>query len=51
MEVRRYTCKDYREEMVLAGLRKQLADPNLEEAEKNRLLEQIQQLENDIGLS
>ena len=51
MEVRRYTCKDYREEMVLVGLRKQLADPNLKEAEKNRLLEQIQQLENDMGLS
>jgi hypothetical protein len=51
MKTRRYTCKDYREEMVLAGLRKQLADPDLEEAEKIRLQEQIQQLETDMGLS
>ena len=27
--MKRYTCNDYRQEMMLAGLRKQLADPQL----------------------
>ena len=40
-----YTCMDYREEMVLLGLKRRLAADNLTEAERKALLEQIQALE------
>lgn len=46
-----YTCNDYRQEMILAGLRKQLADPHLSKKEKKQLLELIRQIEIDMGLT
>lgn len=45
-----YTCSDYRQEMMLAGLRKQLSDPRLSPADKQRLEDQIHRLEEDMGL-
>lgn len=35
---------------MLAGLRKQLANPDLDESEKKQLEEQIRQLEAEMGL-
>ena len=45
-----YTCSDYRQEMILAGLRRQLAQSNLGEAEKKRLEEQIRRVESEMGM-
>jgi hypothetical protein len=46
----RYTCTDYRKEMILAGLRKQLTDPDLSSEQKERLRDEIKRLEAEIGL-
>jgi len=46
-----YTCQDYRREMMLAGLKKQLAADGLSEAEKKRIEKSIRELEEEIGLS
>ncbi len=48
--MKRYTCNDYRQEMMLAGLRKQLAEAQLSDAEKKTLEEQIRRLEVQMGL-
>ncbi len=48
--MKQYTCNDYRQEMMLAGLRKQLANPDLCESEKKDLENQIRQLESEMGL-
>jgi hypothetical protein len=48
--MKRYTCNEYRQEMMLAGLRKQLANPDLDESEKKHLEQQIRQLEAEMGL-
>jgi hypothetical protein len=48
--MKRYTCTDYRKEMMLAGLRKQLADPDLGPEQKQRLEVEIKRLETEIGL-
>lgn len=45
-----YTCSDYRQEMILAGLRKHLADPKLGPEEKERLQKEIRRLEKEMGL-
>lgn len=46
-----YTCSDYRQEMILAGLRRRLADPSLSEEEKASLLRQIRRLEEEMGMA
>lgn len=46
-----YTCTDYREEMILAGLRKRLQQPDLKEEERLQLIQEIEELEKQIGLS
>lgn len=48
--MKRYTCSDYREEMILAGLRRQLARSDLSRKEKERLQEQIRRLEAEMGM-
>lgn len=48
---RAYTCIDYREEMILAGLRKRLQDHDLKEEERIQLIQEIKQLEKKLGLS
>ena len=45
-----YTCNDYRQEMILAGWRKQLADPHLSPEDKQRLEDRIRRLEAEMGL-
>jgi hypothetical protein len=46
-----YTCTEYRQEMILLGLQRRLADPNLEPAEKQRLEEQIRKIEKDMDMA
>ena len=43
-----YTCREYREEMILLGLRLRLAADDLADAEKEILKEQIRRLENTM---
>jgi hypothetical protein len=45
-----YTCTDYRSEMVLLGLRRQLADENLSDPEREALETQVRQLEVRMGI-
>lgn len=45
-----YTCKEYREEMILAALRKRLEQEELSENERAELLQEIAELEKKIGL-
>jgi hypothetical protein len=48
--MKKYTCTDYRQEMILAGLKRQLAQSGLSKAERDRLNEQIRQLESEMGM-
>ena len=41
----KYTCNDYREEMILAGLRKRAASQGLSEKEKAEILKEIKKIE------
>ncbi len=45
-----YTCNEYREEMILLGLRKQFQNPDLSENEKKKLLKEIERLEKLVGI-
>lgn len=45
-----YTCADYRKEMTLVQLKKQLNRENLTKEEKAAIESQIQELEAAIGL-
>ena len=45
----RYTCKEYREEMILLALRQKLHNHDLPESEKEHLREEITRLEEKIG--
>ena len=46
-----YTCFDYRREMMLVGLKKQLMRQDLPVAEKVALERAIAELEEEIGLA
>lgn len=46
----KYTCFEYREEMLLLGLKRQIEDPTLSETEKQRLAEKIRELEQKMGM-
>lgn len=46
----RYTCADYRQEMILVGLKKKLQQPDLDIKERERLLEEIGKLEEKLGM-
>ena len=48
--MKKYTCNDYRQEMILVGLRKQLADPKLSATDKALLQEQIRKIETEMEL-
>ena len=41
----KYTCRDYREEMMLLGLKRRLARQDLSEEERRAIIEEIQKLE------
>jgi hypothetical protein len=44
-----YTCKDYREEMILLALPQKLQLPHLTDEEKTKLTEEIVRLEKALG--
>ncbi|MDJ0622127.1 MAG: hypothetical protein QNJ17_04125 [Desulfocapsaceae bacterium] len=46
----KYTCNEYREEMILAALQRRLQQNNLSEEEKTRVLQEIAELEKKMGL-
>lgn len=48
--MKRYTCSDYRQEMLLAGLHRRLTDPTLTDAEKEQLKIRICELEKEMGM-
>lgn len=46
----RYTCNEYREEMILAGLQRSLQNPDLTAKERERIKQEIAELEKAMGL-
>ena len=42
---RKYTCNEYRQEMVLLGLKNRLSRENMSDEEKQNLVEEIKKLE------
>ena len=45
-----YTCTEYRQEMILLGLKRQLEAPELPEAQRIRIAEKINELERQMGM-
>jgi hypothetical protein len=45
-----YACRQYREEMILLGLRKRLSDPALTEDERQAIEKEILCLEVQMGM-
>ncbi len=50
MNADNYTCKDYREEMILVSLRLRLNQPDLSDEEKKEIIGQILKLEQKMKL-
>ncbi len=48
-DFRQYTCNDYRQEMILLGLRRKLQHPDLPREERKKLTEEVARLEKAIG--
>jgi hypothetical protein len=46
---KKYTCNEYREEMMLAGLRKRISRSDLSEQERSDLEKEILRLEKAMG--
>ncbi len=46
----KYTCNDYREEMILLGLQKRLNQPGLSEEERRIILADIREIERQMGM-
>jgi len=46
----KYTCAEYREEMLLIGLRRQLNRKNISKEEKKELIKQIKKLEAEMDM-
>lgn len=44
-----YTCREYREEMILAGLRKRIAQTDLSEHERSEIEKEIHRMEKVMG--
>lgn len=49
-KVSNYTCNDYRAEMILLGLQKQLAATGLTPEKKDELLKKIAVVEEEMGM-
>lgn len=47
----KYTCADYRNEMILVSLRQRLKQEDLNEAEKQDIILQIEEIEADMELN
>jgi hypothetical protein len=45
-----HTCADYREEMILLGLRRRVEDPDISKEEKTAILSRIQELEKSLDM-
>ncbi len=45
------TCNDYRQEMMLLGLRRRLAEEDLSDSEKQSIEAEIDKLERELQLS
>jgi len=45
-----YTCSDFRQEMILLGLRKQLNEEHITDKEQQQILDQIEKLEEKMGM-
>jgi hypothetical protein len=46
----RYTCREYREEMVLLGLRRRLEQEDLSDEERRRLRDRLERLEAEMEM-
>ena len=46
-----YTCMDYRQEMILMGLKRKLEQPDLTEDDKRVLNERIRELESALDMA
>jgi hypothetical protein len=46
----KYTCNEYREEMILLGLQKKLASNDLSDEEKAGLIEEIKKIEKEMDM-
>ncbi len=46
----KYTCNEYRTEMILLGLNNRLNQENLTEEERQNIKEEIARLETDMGM-
>ncbi len=46
----KYTCNEYREEMILLGLQKRLASGNLTSRERQKLLREIADVEKQMRI-
>jgi len=47
---KKYTCNEYREEMILLGLQKRLASEELTSKERENLLREIAEVEKKMGI-
>jgi hypothetical protein len=47
----KYTCSDYRTEMILVSLRQRLKQEDLNEAEKKDIILQIEKIEADMEIN
>ena len=47
----KYTCSEYREEMTLLALQKQLSQIGLSEEEKKRISDEIKKLESKMDMA
>lgn len=47
----KYTCDDYRMEMRLLGMRLQLSNAELSDSDREKLQNEIDQLEKELGMS
>ncbi len=47
----KYTCADYREEMILVGLRQRLNQADLTETERIEIIEEIDRLETAMDMN
>ena len=46
----KYTCTEYRQEMMLLGLKRQLEDPELPESDRMRIADRVRELEQQMGM-
>ena len=47
----KYTCADYREEMILVGLRQRLNQVDLTEKEREKIVREINRLETAMDMN